>query len=322
MNARRHDRTDDRPPAPHRSGDLHPLQYLRGDLSGRRDHATTRATTWSSSSCATSATTASRPAPPAPSTTGAVVKAEPYTPRRAVLLGHAAAAHRARESRARARAARRSAAHHRHRHRGPGRRRRRRHGRPRILTSTCTRWRRPAVATVTGNYRLTAADTSSDIRHIVLDFGATAFPVLEGQTLGIIPPGVDAAGQAAPRPAVFGRQPARRRAPGLQQCRAHGEARHRAITTANPVRGVASNYLCDLKKGDKVTVVGPYGTSFLMPNHPGSSLLMICTGTGSAPMRAMTERRRRRIATQGRRRADAVLRRAHPGGTALLRAAA
>jgi len=31
-----------------------------------------------------------------------------------------------------------------------------------------------------------------------------------------------------------------------------------------------------------------------MPNHPGSSLLMICTGTGSAPMRAMTERRRRR----------------------------
>jgi benzoyl-CoA 2,3-dioxygenase component A len=32
-----------------------------------------------------------------------------------------------------------------------------------------------------------------------------------------------------------------------------------------------------------------------MPNHPGSSLLMVCTGTGAAPMRAMTERRRRRI---------------------------
>jgi benzoyl-CoA 2,3-dioxygenase component A len=63
-----------------------------------------------------------------------------------------------------------------------------------------------------------------------------------------------------------------------------------------PVRGVASNYLCDLRKGDEVKIVGPYGTSFLMPNHPGSSLLMVCTGTGSAPMRAMTERRRRRIA--------------------------
>jgi benzoyl-CoA 2,3-dioxygenase component A len=32
-----------------------------------------------------------------------------------------------------------------------------------------------------------------------------------------------------------------------------------------------------------------------MPNHPGSNLIMICTGTGSAPMRAMTERRRRRV---------------------------
>ena len=42
-------------------------------------------------------------------------------------------------------------------------------------------------------------------------------------------------------------------------------------------------------------MVGPYGASFLMPNHPGSLIMMICTGTGSAPMRAMTERRRRRM---------------------------
>jgi benzoyl-CoA 2,3-dioxygenase component A len=61
----------------------------------------------------------------------------------------------------------------------------------------------------------------------------------------------------------------------------------------NPVRGVASNYLCDLKVGDRVDVIGPFGTSFLMPNHPNSHLVMICTGTGSAPMRAMTEWRRR-----------------------------
>ena len=60
-----------------------------------------------------------------------------------------------------------------------------------------------------------------------------------------------------------------------------------------PVRGVASNYLCDLKVGDKVHVIGPFGTSFLMPNHPRSNIVMICTGTGSAPMRAMTEWRRR-----------------------------
>ena len=60
-----------------------------------------------------------------------------------------------------------------------------------------------------------------------------------------------------------------------------------------PVRGVASNYMCDLELGDEVKVIGPFGSSFLMPNHPRSNIVMICTGTGSAPMRAMTEWRRR-----------------------------
>ena len=59
------------------------------------------------------------------------------------------------------------------------------------------------------------------------------------------------------------------------------------------MRGVASNYLCNANVGDKVEVIGPFGVSFLMPNHPRSAIVMICTGTGSAPMRAMTEWRRR-----------------------------
>ncbi len=155
---------------------------------------------------------------------------------------------------------------------------------------------RPAIATVSGNYRLTADDASADIRHIVLDFAGTAFPVLEGQTIGIVPPGTDANG----RPhhvrlySIAELDSSDRRHTGfaLLVRRCH------VIDSFNGERynGVASNYLCDLRKGDEVKVVGPYGTSFLMPNHPGSSLLMVCTGTGSAPMRAMTERRRRRIA--------------------------
>ena len=153
----------------------------------------------------------------------------------------------------------------------------------------------PAVATVSGNFRLTAADASSDIRHIVLDFGNASFPVLEGQTIGILPPGLDANGKphhvrlysvASPRD---GERPKYNNL-SLTVKRVTEDHEGKAA------QGVASNYLCDLKKGDKVNVVGPYGTSFLMPNHPGSNLLMICTGTGSAPMRAMTERRRRKAA--------------------------
>jgi benzoyl-CoA 2,3-dioxygenase component A len=153
----------------------------------------------------------------------------------------------------------------------------------------------PAMATVSGNLRLTAEDASSDIRHIVLDFGNASFPVLEGQTIGIIPPGLDAAGRphhvrlysvASPRE---GERPKYNNL-SLTVKRVTEDHEGKAAS------GVASNYLCDLKKGDKVNVVGPYGTSFLMPNHAGSQLLMICTGTGSAPMRAMTERRRRKFA--------------------------
>ena len=150
----------------------------------------------------------------------------------------------------------------------------------------------PVSATVSGNFKLTEEGASSDIRHIVLDFGGNHFPVLEGQSIGIIAPGTDAQGRphylrlysvASPRD---GERP---RYNNLSLTVKRVTEDH----AGKPVHGVCSNFLCDLKKGDAVQVVGPYGESFLMPNHPGSSLLMICTGTGSAPMRAMTERRRR-----------------------------
>jgi benzoyl-CoA 2,3-dioxygenase component A len=51
--------------------------------------------------------------------------------------------------------------------------------------------------------------------------------------------------------------------------------------------------MCNLNKGDEVQVTGPFGNTFLMPNDPDANLVMICTGTGAAPFRGMTERRRR-----------------------------
>jgi benzoyl-CoA 2,3-dioxygenase component A len=56
------------------------------------------------------------------------------------------------------------------------------------------------TATVTGNLRVTEVgqrpgQQDYDTHHIVLDFGDMPFPVLEGQSIGIIPPGVDASGR-------------------------------------------------------------------------------------------------------------------------------
>ena len=143
---------------------------------------------------------------------------------------------------------------------------------------------KPIVATVTGNYRLTHENSDVDVHHIILDFGDTAFPVLEGQSIGIVAPGVDADGK-----------PHRVRLYSIASPR-HGERPNHnnlALTVKREPNGVCSNYVCDLKKGDKIEVTGPFGATFLMPNDPDANIIMICTGTGSAPFRAFTEWRRR-----------------------------
>jgi len=141
-----------------------------------------------------------------------------------------------------------------------------------------------ALATVTGNYRLTHEVSDVDVHHIILDFGEVAFPVLEGQSIGIVPPGANANGKAH-----------RVRLYSIASPR-HGERPNHnnlALTIKREPDGICSNYLCDLRKGDQVGVTGPFGATFLMPNDPAANIIMICTGTGSAPFRAFTEWRRR-----------------------------
>jgi len=145
---------------------------------------------------------------------------------------------------------------------------------------------RPAVAKVSGNYRLTDPAADNDVRHIILDFGATAFPVLEGQSIGVVAPGQDADGK-----------PHTIRLYSIASPR-EGEktnANNLSLTVKREAGGVCSNYLCDLQKGDEVHITGPFGATFLMPDDPAANIMMICTGTGSAPFRGFTERRRRNL---------------------------
>jgi benzoyl-CoA 2,3-dioxygenase component A len=148
------------------------------------------------------------------------------------------------------------------------------------------------TATCTGNVRVTEVGKEYDTHHIVLDFGSMPFPVLEGQSIAIVPTGVDANGRAHHPRQYSIASPRNGERPGYNNLSLTIK-RVLEDHQGKPVRGVASNYMCDLQVGDKVEVIGPFGASFLMPNHPRSNIVMICTGTGSAPMRAMTEWRRR-----------------------------
>jgi len=150
------------------------------------------------------------------------------------------------------------------------------------------------TAKVTGNVRVTQVGKDYDTHHIVLDFGNQIMPVLEGQSIGILPPGNDANGKPHHARMYSIASPRDGERPGYNNVSLTIK-RVLEDHQGNPVKGVASNFMCDLNIGEQVDVIGPFGTSFLMPNHPNSNIIMICTGTGSAPMRAMTEWRRRLV---------------------------
>ena len=150
----------------------------------------------------------------------------------------------------------------------------------------------PITGTVTGNMRVTEVGKDYDTHHVVLDFGNQSFPVLEGQSIGVLPPGVDADGKPHHARQYSIASPRNGERPDFNNLSLTIK-RVLEDHDGKPVRGVASNFVCDLKVGDSVQVIGPFGTSFLIPNHPKSNIVMICTGTGSAPMRGMTEWRRR-----------------------------
>ena len=144
----------------------------------------------------------------------------------------------------------------------------------------------PVEAVVQGNFRLTSGVSDTDVRHIILDFQGKPFPFLEGQSVGIIPPGADENGKAhLPRLYSVSSPRDGERAGYLNV----------SLTVKREENGICSNYMCDLEIGDKVQVTGPFGTTFLLPCDSEARLLMICTGTGSAPMRAFTMARQRTV---------------------------
>jgi ferredoxin--NADP+ reductase len=130
----------------------------------------------------------------------------------------------------------------------------------------------------------------NDIRHIVLD--AKEMNYLDGQSVGVIPPGVNEKGNPhAVRlysiASLASRMP---HSEDLTLCV------KRAITqdpaTGQVYRGVASNFLCDTKPGDEVTLTGPAGRKFLLPTEAEihRPYIFIATGTGIAPFRGFLQR--------------------------------
>ena len=144
-------------------------------------------------------------------------------------------------------------------------------------------------ATLISSERITPEDGEAEVRHMVLKLPEGAINYLEGQSIGVLPPG----------PREFG-NPYHLRLYSIASPR---EGENSGSTISICVRrcfyiddisgerypGKASNFLCDARPGDTVQITGPYGSPFRIPSDDSCNLLMVGVGTGIAPVRALVK---------------------------------
>ncbi len=147
----------------------------------------------------------------------------------------------------------------------------------------------PTEITVVGNYICTKESSPNFVRHVTFDVAGTELEgrVRIGQSIGILPPGEDERGRSHKLRLYSVSSPTKgeRGKPNLISTtvkRTIEEIDGKLYT------GVCSNYLADLKPGDKVLATGPSGKRFLLPeNAKDFNYVFFATGTGIAPFRGM-----------------------------------
>jgi ferredoxin--NADP+ reductase len=148
---------------------------------------------------------------------------------------------------------------------------------------------RPMSATVVSSTRITPDNSETELRHIDLAVDDVEFSYQVGQSVGVLVPGPHQFGQKEYLRlySIAGGSRGDDFKPVISLC----VKRCFYIDDFNGQRydGKASNYLCDLKAGDPVTLVGPFSLAFTLPKERDANLLMIGLGTGVAPFRAFVK---------------------------------
>jgi len=144
----------------------------------------------------------------------------------------------------------------------------------------------PFTAKCISNEVLVRPGAAGDTRHIKFDISGGDLRYLEGQSIGVVPPGEDKNGK-----------PHKLRLYSIASTRLGDDLDGKTLSLSvkrleyqneagETVKGVCSNFLTDLKPGDDVKLTGPVGKEMLLPDDPNATIIMIATGTGIAPFRA------------------------------------
>ncbi len=147
----------------------------------------------------------------------------------------------------------------------------------------------PAEATIVENYVCTAENSPNIIRHITFDISGTELEgqFKTGQSIGVLPPGVNEKGKPHKLRLYSVSSPSKGE-DGKPHLVSTTVKRANEEVDGTFYLGVCSNYICNLKPGDKVKVTGPSGRRYLLPtNALDFNYVFFATGTGIAPFRGM-----------------------------------
>lgn len=148
---------------------------------------------------------------------------------------------------------------------------------------------KPYTAKVLYNEKIVGENAPGETKHMIFNHEGRV-PYLEGQSIGIMAPGLDAKGKP---------HKVRLYSIASTQHGDFGDGKTVSLVVkrliyedgdGTEVKGVCSNHLCDLEAGDDVQISGPVGLTMLMPQDPNATIIMLATGTGVAPFRAFMRR--------------------------------
>ncbi len=152
----------------------------------------------------------------------------------------------------------------------------------------------PVKATLLGRTRIISEDAPGDIQHIILRL-PEGMHYVEGQSLSVIPPGIDPKNNKKYSPRLYSIASTRYGdildGNTVSLCVRRAEYYDPATGLVDPTKkGVCSNMLCDATPGVLIDVAGPVGKTMLLPSDPNADVIMVATGTGIAPFRGFMHR--------------------------------
>jgi len=155
------------------------------------------------------------------------------------------------------------------------------------IPSNIYRPKNPYIGKCIENYELVGEGGIGTCRHLTFDISGGNLRYLEGQSIGIVPPGEDKNGKSHKlRLYSIGstRHGDKLDDKTVSLCVRQLEYKH--PETGETVFGVCSTHLCSLEVGADVAITGPVGKEMLLPNDEDANIIMMATGTGIAPFRA------------------------------------